>query len=301
MILTQSELKTWFRCRRKWWLETYRALTKRRHEGSAPLDIGTLVHSGLEAYYRPTDRRDPLDAVRDKTQTMLDHYPEAAKEILACAELAVIMIEGYMQWLEEDGGDVDLDVYAAEQPVEVALGEHRLLGKLDAAALRRSDGLRLQLEHKTVQNLADLPKTAQTNFQMLTYDLLAHLKSLEDGDPSVRTDGVLLNMLRKVKRTKAAKPPFYGRHSVRHNVEELRNHWRHVTEIARNIEQARARLDAGENPQRVAPPNPTRDCSWDCQFYAVCGPGHMDDGSDAEGMIQALYEQHDPLSRYADD
>jgi len=296
-LITQSELSSFTRCKRKWYLSYYRHLRKRRYEGSAPLDIGTLVHAGLEAWYRPTDQRHPLDAIRDTTQGMLDKFPDAAAEILKHAELAGVMIEGYMQWLEDEGADADLDVYAAEKRVEVPVGSFRLLGKLDAAAVRKSDGLRLQLEHKTVGNLSDLPKVAQVNFQYLTYDLLAHLKALEDGDSSVRTDGVLLNMLRKVKRTNA-KPPFYGRHPVRHNLEELRNHWRHVISIAEEAERARARLDGGETHHAVVPPRPSRDCSWDCPFYAVCGPGHLDDGSDSEGMLNALYEEHDPLERY---
>ena len=220
-ILTQSELSAFLRCKRKWYLGSYLKLKKRRYSGSAPLSIGTLVHYGLEAYYRPDDRTHPIDAIKAKCLRMIDEFPEASNDIIKCADLAGIMLEGYMEWLEEKGADADLDVYAAEEKVEVeirptdrhpALGPKYILrGKMDARARRKSDDTHLQLEHKSVGNLADLPKTAQTNFQYLTYDLLAYLKSLES-DATIRTDGVLLNMLRKVKRTAAAKPPFYDRH-----------------------------------------------------------------------------------------
>lgn len=211
--------------------------------------------------------------------------------------MAGIMIEGYMQWLEDEGPDADLEVISAEQPVQVQIKEYTLLSKLDARAVRRTDELLVQIEHKSVQNLVDLPKTAQTNFQFLTYDLVAYLAEQQNGTDA-RTDGLLLNMLRKVKRSKAAKPPFFGRHDVRHNAEELRSHWKHVLELARDTDRARARLDSGESHHSVAPPTPTRDCSWDCQFKEVCLPGMFDDGSNVEGALDAGYVIHDPLERY---
>lgn len=299
-ILTQTELATWLRCRRKWFLGFYRQLQHKRYGGS-PITIGGLVHYGLEAYYRPDQRKHPLETIGIRTQEMLDRYPDDTNDILKCAELAQIMLEGYMEWLEETGADSDIEITGAEEAVEVQLGPYRLRGKLDARGYRRSDGLLLQMEDKTVQNLVDLPKVAQTNFQYLTYDLLAFLAARELAPGVQRTDGVLLNMLRKVKRTAQAKPPFYGRHEVRHNQEELRNHWRHVLAIAQETDTARARLDDGESHHLVAPPTPARDCSYACEFYAVCGPGMLDDGSDAEGMLQSAYEIHDPLERYAED
>jgi len=298
-VLTQSELSTWLRCRRKWWLGYYRKLRRKRYEG-APLSIGNLVHYGLEAWYRPSDRRHPSDAIRAKCEEMLGQYPDSTNDILDCAELAGIMVEGYMEWLEAEGPDSDLEVVGAETPVEVQIGAYRLRGKIDAPVVRRSDSLRLQLEHKTAQNLTDIPKTAQTNFQFLTYDLLAYLAARQLEPGIHRTDGIIVNMLRKVKRTARAKPPFYGRHEVRHNTDELRNHWRHVLAIARETDAAAARLDAGEPHQHVVPPTPMRNCSFDCSFYAVCGAGMFDDGSDVEGMLASAYELHDPLERYAE-
>lgn len=296
-ILTQSELSTFARCERKWWLSYYRKLRRRKVYEPLPA-VGTFVHAGLEALYGPGDERHPIDVVRDKATAEIAALPEFADEIADAAGLAGIMLEGYLEWLQAENPDAGLHFTAAEQAVEVALGGHpfRLRGKIDAIFTRDRDGAVVQLENKTVANLTDLPKTAQANFQFLTYDLLAYLRSQEDtGTP--RTDGVLLNMLRRVKRTARANPPFYGRHEVRHNLPELRNHWRHVVVLAYRKREAAEKLAAGQDHHVVTPKNWTRDCTWSCDFYPVCPL--FDDGSDVESVIAADYETHDPNARYA--
>lgn len=298
-ILTNSELQTYQRCRRKWWLGYYRRLRKLRSY-SAPLSVGTLVHRALEELYDPEKHGDPLTSILERARSAIEAAPAFADDIAKDAELAGIMVTGYLEWLEETGADANLEVYAAEQKINVTLDDgHELQGKLDARAYRKTDGARVFLEHKTVANLADLPKLAQLNPQFLTYHLLEYLDPMQRGVEAERTDGVVLNMLRKVKRTARANPPFYGRHEVRFNSHEVKNHWEHVLGLARMMDETRAALDRGESPQRVTPPNPTRDCSWGCEFFLVCPL--FDDGSDAEGLVGAEYEEHDPLARYEEE
>jgi hypothetical protein len=292
-VLTSSELTTFLRCRRKWWLNYYRRLTPRRQFNYLP-GVGTFVHAGLEVYYR--DGSDPIERVQINANRSMVADPDAAEEIADAAGLAAIMLEGYLDWVAETGADVGLLHAEAEKKVEVQLTgtPYRLRGKIDAQVTRESDGALVQLEHKTVGNLTDLPKTAQQAFQFLTYDLLAFLKSMEGN--GTRTDGVILNMLRRVKRTASAKPPFYGRHEVWHNTHELRAHWQHVVAIAQESDRVRARLDAGEDHHTVVPPTIDRSCSWSCDFAAVCPM--FDDGSDAEGLLSVDFQEHDPLERY---
>lgn len=304
--LTNSEMKQFRRCRRQWWLGSYRGLrlAQTRIAGS-PLTIGNRVHDALAAYYDPADQRDPLDVLRASCDADLAGLGEldegAAKAIQSEWELTSAMLRGYLDWLEETGADSDLRVLTSEKKLEVPLidGEATLLSKIDARVERVSTGARLALEHKTVGNLSYALPLLQLDTQLLTEHLaeLIHLRELGDEDAEGRAEGVLYNMLRKVKRTASAKPPFYGRETVMHNVHELRNHWRHVVGTAREILRTRERLAAGENPQHVVPPNPTRDCTWDCPFFRVCPL--FDDGSDAEGAVNSLYEVGDPLERYA--
>jgi hypothetical protein len=298
-ILTNSELALWQHCKRCWYIGYYREL-RRRRAGLPVLRVGTLVHRGLQAYYR--EKLHPLEYVQAKAFKLADEYPEAVDEIAKEAELASIMLSGYLQWLEETGADADLEVYAAEQKIEVPLGKSGFIlrGKLDARAVRHSNGARVFIEHKTVSNLVDLIKTAQTNPQFLTYELLELLDLQKSQSVGDRVDGTLLNMLRRVKRTAAAKPPFYARHEIHHNLEELRNHQRHVLSIAREIEAARDALDAGESHHVVCPPHSDRACTW-CNYSDVCLSGMFDDGSDVEGYLAAMYEPYDPMERYDDD
>lgn len=300
-VITNSELGSFQRCRRDWWLNYYRKLRQKRSY-SSPLSVGTLVHRALEAYYDPDKGDDPQTSILVRARAAIEENPGAADAIASDAELAGIMVSGYMDWLEEEGADVNLEVYAAEQKLSVSLDDdHVLQGKLDARAYRKTDGARVFLEHKTVANLKNLPKGAQLNPQFLTYHLLEYLDPIQRQIEAERTDGVILNMLRKVKRTARANPPFYGRHEVRFNRHEVQSHWTHVLSLALEIDRATERLDAGEDPQKVCPPNPPGCCGrgWGSDYALVCPL--FDDGSDVEAMLAAEYEEHDPMERYDED
>lgn len=308
MILTNSELQAWKHCPRCWYLGYYLKLRKVR-ETKSTLTVGSLYHRGLEIYYR--EGIDPVDYIKARAVSFINENPDAAADILKDTEMAGIMVEGYMEWLAETGADADLEVYATEAKMRVTVFPSGyddgirswpdgldLLGKLDARAYLRSSGARLFLEHKTCQSLKDLPKTAQTNHQFLTYCLLELLGDVSEHE---RCDGVLLNMGRKCKRTARANPPFYDRHEVRFNTAELRNHWKHVVGTADDIQRAIHRLDSGEDIAYVVPPTTNRDCAWRCGFSSVCQDGMMDDGSDWKGYLREFFEEVDPLARYDDD
>jgi len=304
--LTNSEMGSFRRCRRKWYLGEYRRLKSR--EGNAPgsaLEIGNLVHDSLAPYYDPEVRADPLEVARGMIDARIEEAPEWQVEIEKDWKLVEAMLSGYLEWLADTGADGDLVIEGsetfAEAPLtETAYGEVTLLSKLDAPVTRKSDGARLALEHKTVQSLDQLLPLMKLDTQFLTEHLVRFLDAIEKGaDQDEAYDqchGVLLNMLRKVKRTASAKPPFYDRMTVPHNIHELRNHWRHVVSYATQIQSAKARLDEGESHQTVCPPSPRKECTWDCPFFRVCVMA--DDGSDFDGALDNLYEEHDPLERY---
>lgn len=296
--LTNSEMKTFRRCRRKWWLSSVRGLQPLGHDFNRPTGIGNRVHSALAAWYDPVKPQDPVAFMKAGVARDLEVYPEASVEITKEAELAGIMLEGYMQWLEEEGIDRGFKVIAAEGAREAPLYEGvTLLAKLDARIIHEErQDIRLALEHKTVGDLSTPLPLLQLDTQLLTEHLVEFLALKEEGKEGEAAQGVLYNMLRKVKRTARAKPPFYGREEVRHNVSELRNHWYHVLALARELQDAERRLSAGESPHEVAYPNPTRDCRWDCPFFGVCTL--FDDGSDPEAALAANFIVGDPLERY---
>lgn len=298
--LSNSEMGAWRRCPRKWYLATYRRLKPKAGEkpGSS-LHIGNTVHDALAAYYG--DRTDPVAFAQGALDFEAAAQPEFTDEYRKTRELVTAMLEGYIEWLAETGADGDLRLLGAEKMVEVPLVEGvNLLSKLDAPVERISDGARLALEHKTVSSLDQPLPLLKIDTQLLTEHLARFLHARTEGASNEEAydqcHGVLYNMLRKVKRTASAKPPFYDRIDVPHNIHELRSHWRHVLALAREIQDATARLDAGEEHHTVCPPSPRRDCTWDCPFFKVCVMA--DDGSDFEGALSALYEERDPLERY---
>lgn len=301
--LSNSEFKEYERCKRKWYWHTYRRLSPAVEDApGSNLSIGNIVHDMLAGFYGP-EKLDPVAALEADYAAQLSASPAEETEILKEKALTEAMVTGYLEWLEETGADQDLVITGTEQMVEIPLVEGvNLLSKLDAPVERVSDGAKLALEHKTVTGLdVNLP-LLKLDTQLLTEHLVRFLHAMKEGATAEEAydqcHGVLYNMLKKVKRTSSAKPPFYGREDVPHNINELRNHWRHVVARAAEINETRARLDAGEDMHTACTPNPTRDCTWDCPFFKICVMA--DDGSDVEGALAAMFVERDPLERYAD-
>lgn len=308
--LTNSEMKDWRRCRRKWWLSSHRGLQKRgTEEFNKPLSIGSRVHDVLAEYYQPGNvRRDPMQFFWGGVLADIVEHPAQEKEILKEADLCEAMLEGYFEWLEDEGADMDLEVIEPESEMEVPLVvaedgvtlHASLLSKIDARVRSRETGKHSAIEHKTTQSLTDPIRRLQVDTQLLTEHLVEFMDLLEKGDDPEdnRAQSVWYNMLRKVKRTASAKPPFYGREEVQHSITELRNHWIHVRQQADEILRMHQLLDEGGDHHVLCYPNPTKDCTWDCEYREPCLGGMFDDGSDVEGYLADQFETGDPLARY---
>jgi hypothetical protein len=311
-LVSNSEIETMRRCKRKWWFAWYRKLGMQDDVMGARA-IGRRVHRALAGYYvpegeTPVDPRDGLERaiVEDWTlvsQRMTDEnvLAELAGRFQDACSLERAMVEGYMEWLAETGADQNLRVVASETPLAATLetvvdGEKRefqAIGLFDARVTRSLDGVRMLIDHKTVPDLTGPTKTLHMNVQIKHYHMLEWLNTAEG---EARCDGALYNMLRKVKRTARANPPFYGRVEVRHNPYELEAYKRNLLAATRDIMIMEDALNAGADPQDVAYPSPRDTCSWDCDYFAVCPM--FDDGSRAEDMLTGLYHEVDPLARY---
>ena len=79
--------------------------------------------------------------------------------------------------------------------------------------------------------------------------------------------------------------PFFKRLRVRRNQCE-------ITDIGQRIYDEVAEM---VNPNLVHYPNPTRDCSWDCDFRSVCLA--MNDGSDPQYMLESLFKKRTAPSK----
>lgn len=316
MLISNSEIQAWKRCRRKWWLGHYRALTPIVSDFTDIRRSGTRVHGALAAYYVPGGERpaDPLEALKQLIDTDREAITEAANALNLSDELLAALladfdktvvtdraiVEGYVDWLSESGVDAQIEVVAPEQAVMVNLATVKVMGVeveivgigiLDAIIKSLIDGRLHFMDHKVVQSLQTPLQTLHMNEQMMHYLLLLWRLGHD-----IR-GGAMYNMLRRVKRTVQAKPPFYYRHPVYHSTQELESYERRYIATARDIVTAGARLALGHNHLDVVYPTPDPNrCTWDCDFFSVCPL--FDDGSRAEDMLSMRYKTHDAMERY---
>jgi len=318
--ISQSEMKTFLRCKRKWWLSEFRRLAPKGNDPTGPLKSGSRVHTALEAFYTPGGE-DPLVAL---AQAQADDWAAYTGALVALGEvpeqgiteafqkdceLERIMVEGYGEWIAESGVDAGLEVISTEEIVTVwgssfsdrlvdANKGHdfQVVGKLDMRLRRQMDGARLFLDHKTARSLTDAIPGLRQDPQMLHYHWL-EAQSSDNG----WCDGALYNVLKKVKRSKTAKPPFYDRYEVHHNGDEIASYEARMKHIIADIFELESRLRTAMGHMmsaQIAYPTPTRDCAWDCPFFTVCPM--FDDGSRVEHALADGFRERDPLARYSD-
>lgn len=322
-LVSNSEVQTFKDCPRRWWLAWHRGLTPKRESPVGAAPTGMRYHAALAELYVPAGQTpgDPLvkldelhsealvafgqlavEAVDDWTgETTKLINDEQQKKLTSSFDLERAMVEGYLQWLEKTGADAQLEIIAPEEYVEVEFTTHlegyapnhvKLIGKLDARARNVVTGGIRFIDHKTVASLFD--PLLRLNQQMLHYHVIEQ-EALPDGQP--RCEGALYNMARKVKRTRASTPPYFGRTLIDHNGWELANYKKQLAGVVDQMVRTEQDLAGGAAHQYAVPSRPSRDCSWKCPFLKIC---HMfDDGSRVEDAIAGLYQVRDPLEYYA--
>lgn len=298
--VSNSEIQTFQRCRRKWWLTYVEGWRPKPGPGTyiGPLALGSRVHKALELYYKEgVDLLDTHAALLDKDRKLLIDDGFATEKLDAEGELARIMLEGYLEWVSSEGLDADLVIIGVEQIMEhpILPGKVTLLGKIDLRIQRLRDDTRAVLDFKTSANFEDFTTTAHMAPQLLTYMTLDHVNPESDAS-GTRVDGGMYRLLKKVKRGPRAIPPFYKEMTVRHNVFTLRSFWRRLQGILTDLFDTRQALEAGEPHQFWAYPTPTRTCNWDCPFLKICPM--FDDGSGVEDALDAEYVRADPYDYY---
>lgn len=308
---SNSELATFKDCRRKWYLTYFRNLRLKVEPGTGVRWIGDRVHRALEQWYVPDgfERMDPRDAIERVLQHDLNELtnqaiaagheavdPAVLTDFRKEADLQRIMVEGYMEWITENGLDSDFVVVEPEAYIEVnfpLLDHVKIIARIDVRVRRVSDDARLWLEHKTVGSFAQKLTGIQLDEQVLFQTLVEHLDWDQTGP---RVVGVIYNMLRRVKRGPTAKPPFYRREEIHHNIHELESFKLRTAATIEDLWRVQGLLSEGKDHREVAYPRPSGDCSWKCPFFQICPM--FDDGSRVEGAINGMYEVGDPYAYY---
>jgi CRISPR/Cas system-associated exonuclease Cas4 (RecB family) len=296
--ISNSEIQTFKDCRRRWWFTYYRRLKPKLQNYTGALALGSRIHEALDQYYTSGMERDLIEIhaelVKADMKILNDEYRDTT-ELETEAELGRVMLEGYLEWVELEGIDAEIEMISTEEIIERPMLEGRvtLQGKIDMRVRRKIDGVRMFRDFKTVGgSFADFGSIAHMNEQVLTYMVLEEAQN-KDGE---RSEGGIFTMLRKVKRGAYAKPPFYDQIEVRHNRFALRSFYQRLEGVLEDMMRVRDGLDAGESHYKLAYPKPSRDCKWKCQFFAICPL--VDDGSAAEAAINDAFESSDPYGYY---
>ena len=294
--ISNSEIQTFKDCRRRWWLSYYRRLQPKTQQMTGALALGSRVHEALDMYY---SKNIPLleahaQLVEIDKQKLIESYRDTY-DLESEAELGRIMLDGYLQWVQEEGIDAELEMISTEEIIEMPLMDNTVIlqGKIDMRVRRKADGVRMFRDFKTVGgSFTDFGSMAHMNEQILTYMMLETAQNKE----GERSEGGIFTMLKKVKRSANAKPPFYEQIEVRHNVFALRSFWQRIHGTLTDMMNARKFLDEGGDHRFIAYPHPTRDCKWKCSFFTICPM--FDDGSAAESALEDSYEVSNPYAYY---
>jgi hypothetical protein len=250
---------------------------------SGQRDIGTILHACMDAYYQGLDYRVVLaDAQETLRQQLGENLP---KEWLDVFNLVGIMMSGYIQWIANEYGDVGETTLYTEKEIVVPIGQLHgddvvLTCTIDRIIQNNLSGDVIIEDTKTVATFTDYVQQLQVDDQGLMYAIMAK------GGLGLPVHRFRHNMLRKVKRTAAAVPPFYMRHEVYYSEEQLDNAWTHMVAILSRMVLALQSVELDEEQHHAfLYPNPTRDCTWRCDFLPICPM--MDDGSYWQDMVDS--------------
>ncbi len=306
-VVSNSQLRTFKRCKRKYWLAYVRKLVSRKKSFTGTRELGTRVHGALDAYY-PAPGEDVtsglegakwyLERLRDAEIFRAEGIDTTIQAIEKEHDLAMAMIEGYDQWVHEEGVDADLEIIAKEQAIRTPspVDGVELIGKLDNISRQISTGAIGFIDYKTVGDLQTPLKYLGMDEQFRMYALMQRLIAGEVNQSPARFQ--IYRMLKRSKRTARAKPPFFRDYEVYVNDSELRGFWERLHGEITELLRFERMIEANPEQHRsIAFPTPTTDCSWDCDFYHVC-PLFDDDRSDPEHVLMMNFEVGDPHEHY---
>jgi len=197
--------------------------------------------------------------------------------------MASVMLDGYVDWLQDTGHEAGMATEQVEWKWEFPLPEAgdgvSVYGQVDLLMRDslRGDGLILD-DVKSVADFSVCP--TPVDFQLRTY-ALAVRETMGETPVSIGH-----RRARRVLRTSKAKPPFYDRYPIPVNDQILDAHKGHLA--TRVVDIIWAKQYATEPEHEALYPNPTKDCSWDCDFKDICSM--VDEGDDWQHIVARDYD-----------
>lgn len=276
LILRQSDLALYLRCQRSFYLQFVRGARRKKQTGPrkcTTADIGTLVHMGLADYYRSDmvwDEDDLRERMTLHADANMGVWPQEwdgeflPDDWVSGIALAARMVHGYIPWVEENGLDLRYNTLEVERQYltvfdSMGIG---LSGIIDLVQEDELLGHHVITDHKT-KGSGDFRPPRRGDWQLLTY---AALYQWETGQYPAAAQW---NMLKRVKRTASAKPPFYFRQPIRLSPEQIHMHQSRLFYLLASIGcEIRSSVVVGETSTLW--PNFGKHCDWQCPASEVC-------------------------------
>lgn len=181
VLVTNSTLKTYQRCKRMYWYKVDRKLSP--NTSPLPMKRGVWLHELLQAYYQTGDWRPRLkelkseyDRMFDEEKEMYGDLPEACRRIMTSYEY---------NYQDEDS---QMEVIAAEEAIEVSMGKHRYELKFDL--ISEDEYGRWLWEHKSHKSLP------RSDYRFLDVQTARYVWALNKDGRYGEITGVIWNYLR---------------------------------------------------------------------------------------------------------
>jgi hypothetical protein len=285
LVLRQSDVFTFKECPRRSWLGTMRNF-ERLEEHPNKSHIGTAYHAGIAAWYATRNPDIAVGAVNAQMAiwesdgiVIEDDRLEWDKTI----EQARIMVEGYIEWVQESGEDHGLTFMLIERRVKKYLGEFSgikvyISGQVDISLVTEL-GIKKLVDNKSKGDLK-VNRLLGIDDQLFTYDWLLDYEYAYG----------VHNMAKRSKRTARATPPFFARTEIKFTDAKRAAFMAQLNGTVQRLVDTYLALEVEPRLHfNLAPPTPTKDCDWKCPFIDVCPM--YNEGDDAEGYLNVNFKQ----------
>jgi hypothetical protein len=284
-------------------------LEKKEQNRTGAMPFGSRIHTALELWGR-SGWTIPAATIWQK---LMDREWEIAEEMAFPPEdldkeskMGQIMLEGFEQWLEEQGVYGHWKVVGIEVKlstvltIELESGQQidvLLRGKLDVLSQDQLSGDLYVEDYKTTSSLTEESKLALLNeSQGPMYVILERRQAGQ----TQRVSGFILTMLRKVMRGPSSKPPYYKRLVEPYTEDRLAAAEQNVIAQVDRVASIVGKLDAGADHRKVAPFQTSWQCKT-CPYKLPCYEMQQGNFSGGERMLLDLYVKGNPLQRYEED
>lgn len=290
---SHTEMVTFKDCRRKWYLQYYLKLRRRREPRAVARDTGIVVHAALHQFYiaggldgahSKALMYQYIDNARDEDMLKVDESDR--KAVIEIHDTAKIVVDGYVEWLHETGADIGyrFDHSEVELRAPGPVEGTEIMGVIDLGGTHEMSGDLFVMDTKVTNSIDTMLKTIHMGEQGPMYAVLAKIN-----EPERQGFRVVWNMLKRNKQTPRAKPPFYQRYELAINSDQLRQFYVQLQGQIEEILRVEQRLDNGESHVKVAYPTPTGDCTWKCPFMLLCGTMNDMTRNDVDYLVNAHY------------